>query len=104
MLGDMKTLTPTAEPVRITSASAPRSESRHQRERRYMLSMGLRVLCLVGAVLLDDPWLRGVLLIGAVFLPYVAVVLANEDTRRSDGFELRPVDHAAGQLPAPARD
>lgn len=65
--------------------------------------MGLRMLCLFGAVILDDPWLRGVLLVGAVFLPYVAVVAANEGTRRKDGFELRPVDHAAGQLSAPVR-
>lgn len=98
----MKTLTPTVESVRITSASAPQSESRRQRERRYMLSMGLRVLCLVGAVFVTEPYLRGVLLVGAVFLPYVAVVVANEGTRRSDGFELRPIDHAAGQLSAPA--
>lgn len=88
------------ETVRITSASRPRSEGRRQRERRYLWSMAVRVLCLVGAVAFDDPWLRGLLLFGAVFLPYFAVVAANEENHRSDGFELRSPDYAAGQLSA----
>lgn len=93
----------TLAPVRITSASAPQSESRHRRERRYLWSMGVRTICLVGAVAFSDPWLRGILLFGAVFLPYVAVIAANEGARRQDGVELRPVEHAAGRLSAPMR-
>ena len=88
--------------VRITSASRARSEGRRERERRYLWSMAVRVACFVGAVLIDDPWVRGVLLVGAVLLPYVAVVAANEETR-SDGFELRPDDRLARALPAPER-
>jgi hypothetical protein len=93
---------PVIDPVRITSASQGRSVSRRGRERRYLASMLVRVLCLVGAVLLDDPWLRGLLLVGAVFLPYVAVIAANEDTR-PDGRELRPLERVDHQLPAPGR-
>lgn len=87
-------------PVRITSASRSRSEGRRERERRYLTSMAVRVACLIGAVLLDDPWLRGLLLVGAVFLPYVAVVAANEQGR-GDGRELRPLENIDRQLPAP---
>ena len=89
--------------VRITTASRPRSEGRRERERRYLWSMAVRVLCLVGAVAFDDPWVRGLLLLGAVFLPYVAVVAANED-HRQDGFDLRPVEHPLAQLPDASRE
>ena len=39
--------------------------------------MTLRTLCFVGAVAVGPGILRWVLIAGAVFLPYVAVVLAN---------------------------
>ena len=46
--------------------------------------MFLRTACFVGAVIAEG-WLRWVLVAGAVFLPYVAVVIANA------GRESRPV-------------
>lgn len=60
----------------ITSARRSLSEDIAQRNRRYMLQMSTRVVCFLGAVAIDH-WVRWVLLVGAVFLPYVAVVLAN---------------------------
>ena len=44
--------------------------------------MSVRVVCFLGAVLIDH-WTRWVLLVGAVVLPYVAVVLANAGRERS---------------------
>ena len=44
--------------------------------RKYTIAMSVRTLCLIGVVLVPD-WWRFVLGAGAVFLPYVAVVLAN---------------------------
>jgi Flp pilus assembly protein TadB len=63
--------------VRITSASRPRSEDIQQREKRYLFSMGLRTVCFLLAVVTMGHWVMWVFLVGAVFLPYVAVVVAN---------------------------
>jgi Flp pilus assembly protein TadB len=65
------------DPMRITSASRPRSEDIRGRERRYLISMAVRTACVVLAVVFMGSWLMWVFLVGAVFLPYVAVVVAN---------------------------
>ena len=46
------------------------------RMKRYLISMSVRTLCFVLAVVFEGP-LRWVFIAFAVFLPYVAVVLAN---------------------------
>ena len=63
--------------VRITSAARPRSEDIRGRERRYLISMGIRTVCFILAVVTMGHWVMWVFLAGAVFLPYVAVVAAN---------------------------
>jgi Flp pilus assembly protein TadB len=68
---------PEPPPVRITSASRPRSEDIRGRERRYLFSMAIRTCCFILAVVFMGHWVMWVFLVGAVFLPYVAVVLAN---------------------------
>jgi hypothetical protein len=65
-----------AESVRITSAHAGHSERVRGRQRRYLLSMGIRTLCFVLAVVTDG-WLRWGFIIAAVVLPYFAVIVAN---------------------------
>ena len=70
------------DPVRITSAAAPLSDDIAARSRRYLIQMGIRLACFLGAVLIDH-WTRWVLLVGAVVLPYVAVVLANAGRERA---------------------
>jgi len=75
-------------PVRITTAGTSRADDIAGRQRRYLFSMAVRVVCFVGAVLADG-WLRWALVAGAVLLPYVAVVFANTEEQRQDGFELR---------------
>ena len=71
-----------AAPVRITTAAGPLSDDIAARSRRYLIQMGIRIACFLGAVLIDH-WTRWVLLVGAVVLPYVAVVLANAGRERS---------------------
>ena len=57
----------------------------HKRQVRYLLSMGIRTVCFVLAIVTIRP-VRWILVAAAVFLPYVAVVLANAtDRRRSPG-------------------
>jgi Flp pilus assembly protein TadB len=68
-------------PVSITTARASRSSEIRHRQNRYLLSMGIRTACFVGAVVASGA-LRWVLVAGAFVLPYVAVVMANSSERR----------------------
>jgi len=51
------------------------------RQRRYLISMGLRTACFVGGIMADGV-LRWTLIAGAVLLPYFAVVIANAGRER----------------------
>jgi Flp pilus assembly protein TadB len=91
------------EAIRITTASRPRSEDIRGRERRYLISMGVRVVCFVLAVVTMGHWVMWVFLVGAVFLPYVAVVAANSaspDPNATD-FEYDPDVRALGHTSRP---
>jgi hypothetical protein len=65
------------EAVRITSATRSHREDIGQRQRRYVISMGIRTLCFVLAVVSIGHWFMWVFIAGSLFLPYVAVILAN---------------------------
>jgi hypothetical protein len=84
------TAVPEPEVHRITDAGVPLSAEQAGRIRRYLWSMGIRTACVLGAVLAPSPW-RWVLAAGAIFLPYVAVVMANAGRERSDGEGVRVV-------------
>lgn len=60
----------------ITSAGESLTKDQTGRARRYFISMMIRTLCFVLTVILPSP-IRWFTLAGAVFLPYVAVVIAN---------------------------
>ena len=80
--------------VSITGARSGRSEDIDGRTRRYLISMGIRTACFIGAVLVSGP-LRWALVIGALVLPYIAVVVANagRESEPGDGPEaIRPED------------
>jgi hypothetical protein len=77
-----------AEPIRITTAPANSSDDIDRRRRRYVVSMSIRTLCFVGAVLVGDNWVRWVLVAGAFVLPYIAVVMANVAAPRIEGADL----------------
>lgn len=71
-------------PVRITTARSSRADDLAGRQRRYLWSMLLRTLCVVGAVVVPAGWARWLMIAGAVFLPYVAVVMANAVSQKDD--------------------
>lgn len=66
-----------SDALRITSAARSHSEEVRGRERRYLISMGIRTLCFLVALASIGHWFVWVFIAAAVFLPYVAVVIAN---------------------------
>ena len=72
------------EPVyQITGARRGVRDDVDSRTRRYLISMGVRTVCFVLAVVTDG-WLRWVMIAAAVALPYLAVVFANAGRQRAD--------------------
>ena len=84
--------------IRITTASASAREDIAARQRRYVFSMAVRTVCFVAAILTDGV-LRWVLVVAALILPYVAVVMANAATTKSDGFALLDGQSDPSELP-----
>ncbi len=74
--------------VRITTARSSATDDMKSRQRRYLLAMGIRTVCFFAAVLVGAGVLRWVLVLAAVFLPFLAVVVANASDQRNDGFAL----------------
>jgi hypothetical protein len=90
------------EAVRITSASASRHDDIAARQKRYLFSMGIRTVCFIGAIiasLAGIHWLWPILIVAALLLPYVAVVMANAGSSKSDGFALVNGPSDAKELP-----
>jgi hypothetical protein len=61
----------------VTTARRPHSEEISGRTRRYLISMGIRTVCLVLAIFVLGGWLRLIAIAAAIVLPWFAVVLAN---------------------------
>ena len=80
----------------VTQARRSLSDDIAYRQRRYLLMMGIRTLCFVIAVVLflnHFGWLTAIPAIGAIFIPYFAVVFANggREPDNTRGFmEYRP--------------
>jgi Flp pilus assembly protein TadB len=68
---------------RITTAGKGLTADQIVRRRRYLISMTIRTLCFLGAVITPWPW-RWVMVAGAVLLPYIAVVMANAHRNESE--------------------
>ena len=102
-----KYLTGTPEPTvqAITNAAIPHSEDMRHRMRQYALTMGIRMVCLA-LIFVVDGWFKIIPVVGAVVLPWVAVMIANggADTIHQETVEL--LDEAplyavtGGQYPA----
>lgn len=60
----------------ITSVGESLSKDQSARQKKYFISMMIRTVCFIAAVILPNPW-RWVALFGAVTLPYIAVIAAN---------------------------
>ncbi len=71
---------PPAQVYSITAANQAHSADLSKRMGRYVFAMGTRMVCIVLTLVLPSPW-RWIALVGAVGLPYVAVLLANAGAR-----------------------
>lgn len=79
------------EAIRITTAAEGRDRDISARQRHYLVSMSIRVVCFVGAVIAGAngiTWLWPLLIAGAILLPYVAVVGANAAHTRDEDSSL----------------
>ena len=80
----------------VTQAQRSRSDDINFRQRRYLTMMGIRAVCFVIAVIMfvnHLGWLVVIPAVGAIFIPYFAVVLANggREPGNTRGFmEYRP--------------
>jgi hypothetical protein len=67
----------------VTDAQRPMSEDIGYRERRYLVTMGIRAACFLLSIVFafglhgSLRWLAIVAVVAAVVLPYVAVIFAN---------------------------
>jgi hypothetical protein len=62
----------------VTTAGMSGTEDRLLRQRRYLITQGVRISCFVLAVALPVPlWAKLVLIVGAFALPWIGVVAAN---------------------------
>jgi hypothetical protein len=65
------------EPVRITTATRGHSDDVGARQRRYVISMTIRTVCFLLAVVSMGHWFMWAFLAASLVLPYFAVVVAN---------------------------
>ena len=72
-------------PVRITTAQRSHREDIAHRQKRYLISMGIRTLCFVLAVFSIGHWFLWVFIAASFVLPYVAVVMANAGSTPDPG-------------------
>lgn len=89
----------------ITSAPEPLGADQARRARRYLIQMGVRVACFLLAVLTWSHvplWVSLVLIVGAVVLPYIAVLFANAGRERRDDAPPGYLPHLLDAAP-PAR-
>jgi hypothetical protein len=99
---------PPERPVLITDAARSQADQFRSRQVRYVTMMSMRAACLIiGAVLVSvrPPWLSLWLILcaaGMVFLPWAAVLIANDRPARSKA-ERAASERAAKEQAALAR-
>ncbi|WP_239395488.1 DUF3099 domain-containing protein [Frankia sp. CiP3] len=87
----------------ITRAALSRPEEIQHRQRRYVISMLFRTLCLILAVVALRGWARFAAIAIAVILPWLAVVFANGGPPiQRDTPSLFIPRRPAGDVPPPA--
>lgn len=90
--------------VRVTSVRRSHAEDLQLRQRRYLLTQAVRVVCVLLAVLLPvaTPWKIG-FIVASVLLPWLGVVAANGGpvVERHRPAPLRPDVPTPTALPAP---
>jgi hypothetical protein len=78
-----------AKTVSITELPPSPDHERHMRMLKYAVAMTVRVICIIVVVIVPG-WWRLVPALAAVFLPYFAVVVANNVRTRVAGPVERP--------------
>ncbi|MEZ2389938.1 DUF3099 domain-containing protein [bacterium RCC_150] len=68
----------TGDPIvhSITDAAAAHSDDMRERMIKYAVAMGIRMVCII-LIFVVDGWFKIIAIAGAVFLPWIAVVIAN---------------------------
>ncbi len=91
----------------MTEARPGLTEDIRYRERRYLIMMGIRTVCFITAVLMfvnHLGWLTAIPAVGAIVIPYFAVVFANggrEPTRNRTFRQYEPNSPAIYKPPTP---
>jgi hypothetical protein len=75
--------TPGDEPILVTTAPISPAEERRGRERRYLITMGVRVVAFIVAIVFATGWIRVIAIALALVLPWIAVVMANAGPTRA---------------------
>jgi hypothetical protein len=97
-------------PVRITTATRSHRDDVAHRQKRYLISMGIRTACFVLAVVSIGHWWLWIFLGASFFLPTIAVIVANSAAAPDPGGPeyfvpdptVRSIEGPAGHTP-PAR-
>lgn len=90
---------PEPRPVLITDAQQSRIDEHNARRRRYTITMGARVLCLIAAgIFYHTVWLMGILVGLACVLPWMAVMIANDRPPKKKAQRVSQLGH-----PSPER-
>ncbi|GGH92041.1 DUF3099 domain-containing protein [Arthrobacter liuii] len=85
----------------ITDAAGAHSEDMRQRMIKYALAMGIRMVCLI-LIFVVDGWFKIIAVAGAVFLPWIAVVIANGSDRAETPSDLLLDSAPLAELESPA--
>lgn len=95
-----------AGPTVITSASTSLDDQHDARRRKYLTMMGIRILCVIAAVIVAQfsLWLALAFMVGGAVLPWCAVLIANDrPPQRSTAFVRYRPPTADAIAPAPSR-
>jgi hypothetical protein len=91
------------EPILVTTARRSPGAERRDRERRYLITMAIRVVCFILAIVLfavGIHWAAGVAAALSLILPWVAVVMANSGPGREDAAQPRLYRRERAELEA----
>jgi len=79
----------------VTEAQRAEAADIRYRERRYLIMMSIRVVCFVAAVIVfanGGGWLTAIPAVGAIAIPYFAVVFANGGREPTSTRGFRPYE------------
>ncbi|MFP7833340.1 DUF3099 domain-containing protein [Marisediminicola sp. LYQ134] len=89
----------------VTSLPKSPTDARRGRMRNYLIAMGIRLICIALCFVVTGWWLA-VVAVGAIVLPYFAVVLANVGGEQAGTVErpgsIVPVARPVPPAPGPA--